>query len=265
CMRMRKLGRGQSVMFCAPAEVDAQIRKAALLTAENRVDALDVLRWTMLETCKDLEHHTSHWAQQGLEHSRRTGQQTSALANDNSVLKNNWMTPEYKSLKDTYGVSSSATYSSESFMSKAFAIPAIKERLFSLGICHLDDPSMGEEQEREVSQETEQERQIERPLKSYPATHSVHEDIRHFVQTGMVPKQFKGLVSLFCPISLSGFPKPGTWSPKLLASVDFCGVLKPSAASRPVPGEYMRPVNWLLSGSNGTLVVLTPYEADKLI
>ncbi|KAG8742151.1 hypothetical protein FRC10_001959 [Ceratobasidium sp. 414] len=261
CMRMRKLGHGQSVIFCAPAEVDSQIRKAARLAPRERVDALDVLRWAMLETCKDLEHHISQWAQQGIEYSRRTtGQRIRASA----VLRDNWMIPEYRSLEDMYGVMSSATYSSERFTDAAFRIPGLRERLQSLGAYELHDPSMGEEQEREVSYEVEQERQVERPLKSYPATHKIHEDIRHFVRTGIIPRQFRGLVSLFCPISLSGFPKPGTWSP-LLASMDFCRTLEVPTASRPTPSEYMRPVNWLLSGSKGTLVALSPYEANELL
>ncbi|KAG9122623.1 hypothetical protein FRC07_000929, partial [Ceratobasidium sp. 392] len=265
CMRMRKLGHGQSVVFCAPAEVDSQIRKAARLAPESRVNALDVLRWAMLETCKDLEHHISHWAQQGIEYSRRTGQQALTSTKNNAVLKNNWMTPEYRPLQDMYGVSSSTVYSSRVFTSKAFGVPGLKERLQNLGASGLDDPSMGEEQEREVSQEIEHERQVERPLKSYPATHMIHEDVRHFVRTGNIPPRFKGLLSLFCPVSLSGFPKPGTWSPKLLASVDFLTVLESHRTSRPTPNEYMRPVHWILSGSNGTLIALSPYEANELI
>ncbi|KAG9125299.1 hypothetical protein FRC07_008195 [Ceratobasidium sp. 392] len=265
CMRMRKLGHGQSVVFCAPAEIDLQIRKAARLSPQSRIDALDVLRWAMLETCKDLEHHVSHWAQQGIEYSRRTGQQNSTSTKSNMALKDNWMTPEYRSLQDMYGISSSTVYSSRVFTSKTFGVPGLKERLQDLGACGLDDPSMGEEQEREVSQEIERERQVERPLKSYPATHTIHQDIRHFVRTGNVPPRFKGLLSLFCPISLSGFPKPGTWSPKLLASVDFFTVLESHETGRPTPNEYMRPIHWILSGSNGPSVVLSPYEANELI
>ncbi|KAH7917777.1 hypothetical protein BV22DRAFT_1042213 [Leucogyrophana mollusca] len=50
CMRMRKLGHGHSVMFFAPLEVDRAIRLAAPKSDLERVESIDILRWTMLET-----------------------------------------------------------------------------------------------------------------------------------------------------------------------------------------------------------------------
>ncbi|KAG9079442.1 hypothetical protein FS749_008532 [Ceratobasidium sp. UAMH 11750] len=264
CMRMRKLGHGQSVMFCAPTEIDTQIRTAAPRTSNEQIHALDILRWAMLETCKDLEHHVSHWAQQGAEYNRRAGAERDFAQNANiQALKQGWMTPESRSLEEMYGVSGSNTTSSDSFTRATFGTDSLKQRLGFLGVSRLEDPSMDEEQEREVSHEVERERQIERPPKSQPATHIVHEDVRRFVQTGNVPANPTGIVSLFRPLQSSGLLQPGTWSSKLRASLDFCRTLKTSTVTQ--LGEYMRPVNWILSGPDGDLIVLSPYEVNQLL
>jgi hypothetical protein len=262
-MRMRKLGQEQSVIFCAPPEIDDQIRKAAQLTSDDRVDALDVLRWAMLETCHDLEHHISHWAQQGVEHNRRAeALQEYASTPNVEALKRGWMTPEARSLEDMYGISSS-TSGSGAFTAVAFAIPSLRKRFEDLGIERLEHQDMGEEQEREVSHEVERERHIERPPKSQPATHAVHEDIRAFVRTGLVPSYSNSIVSLFHPLRSFGSQPLDVWSPKLRASLDFCATLATSDVT--TISDYMRPLNWILSGPDGTLVALSPYEANALL
>ncbi|KAG8719382.1 hypothetical protein FRC09_011187 [Ceratobasidium sp. 395] len=263
CMRMRKLGHGQSVMFCAPTEIDNQIRKAAHPTSDDRIETLDVLRWAMLETCKDLEHHISHWAQQGVEYNRRADAQSQFERTGSiEILKSGWTAPESKSLQEMYDVSSSTGVSSESFTQMAFGIDSLKQRLESLGVRRLEDPSMDEEQEREVSHEVERERQIERPPKSKPAKHTIHEEVRHFVKTGCIPHNPIYIVSLFRPLHC-GWVQSGTWSKKLVASVDFCTTLATSTNTK--LSEYMRPVNWVLSGRGGILVALSPYEVDQLL
>ncbi|QRV92775.1 kinase-like protein [Ceratobasidium sp. AG-Ba] len=265
CMRMRKLGSGQSVIFCAPPEIDHQIRKAAKITSGDRIDALDVIRWAMLETCKDLEHHISHWAQQGVEYNRRLEAQNSYAGGSSiETLKEGWMTAESRSLKEMYDVSSSATGTSESFTRTALGFPSLKERLDCLGVRSLEDPSMDEEQEREVSHEVERERQIERPPKSQPASHTVHPDIKRFVSTGHLSSSAStGVVSLFCALEKSGASEPGTWSSNLLATLDFCNALRVTSLKE--LSEYMRPLNWVLSGPGGVLLALSPYEADQLL
>src|SRR6266702_980735 len=72
-MRMRQLGKGQSVMFFAPGEVDRRIRGLIPrgLESEKSVRVIDILRWAMHETCWDIAHHLPHWAQQGVDHHRR--------------------------------------------------------------------------------------------------------------------------------------------------------------------------------------------------
>ncbi|QRV92773.1 kinase-like protein [Ceratobasidium sp. AG-Ba] len=262
CMRMRKLGFGQSVIFCAPTEIDYQIRKAAGLESSDQVDALDVLRWAMLETCNDLEHHTSHWVQQGVEHYRRVEALKKFAKNESrDALQRGWMTPEAHSLQEMYGTSSGNL----EFLTKAFGIPSLREQLEGLGIRKLRDPGMDEEQEREreVSHEIERQRQVERPAKLHAAHHSTHPEISRFVQSGYTPKSWTSAVPLFQPLKASGALQPNTWSTKLLATLDFCKTLTTTETKE--INDYMRPVHWILSSSDGYFLAISPHEANQLL
>ncbi|KAI6138914.1 hypothetical protein BKA82DRAFT_4230067 [Pisolithus tinctorius] len=94
--------------------------------------------------------------------------------------------------------------------------------------------NMNEEQEREIVHEIERETQVERPPPATPAT--------------TAPTQ-----------------EEEVWSRHLFATSDYCTVVR----GRQVDvGEYLRPVNWVLSSqSNGhpTLVILSPFEVDELL
>ncbi|KAG9125251.1 hypothetical protein FRC07_008397 [Ceratobasidium sp. 392] len=246
---------------------DTQIRKIANLANKDQVNTLNVIRWTMLETCKDLEHHISHWAQQGVEYGRRAdARQIFDTTTNVEVIKRGWLTSESRSLEEMYGGNSSA---SGSFISTAFRIPSLRRQLEYLGIKQLEDTSMNEEQEKEqekeqeASHEMERQRQVQRPAKLHAATHWVHPGVQRFVQTGQIPQSWSGIVSLFQPLKTSGILQPGIWSPKLFASLDFCKALKTSTETQ--LSEYMRPLNWVLSGPNRVLLVLSPYEADQLL
>ncbi|QRW06891.1 hypothetical protein RhiLY_05890 [Ceratobasidium sp. AG-Ba] len=265
CMRMRKLGFGHSVMFCAPPEIDLQIRKSArFLQRDSPITALDVIRWAMFETCSELKHNISHWAQQGIEYNRRAKAQiqfseTTCL----EILKQGWVAPESRSLEEMYDPSNSARGASESFTKQAFAEPILRERLDLLGVRHLDDPSMAEEQEREVSHEMERERQVERPPKMEPALHKVHSDIKKYVQTGIIPSSATGLVYLFQVMAASGAFSAESCSQRLIASVDFFKTVQGSTTTS--LSDYMRPLHWVLCGSKGVLLALSPFEVNQLL
>lgn len=261
---MRKLGHGQSVVFCAPSEIDSQIRKEASLGPKDRIDALDIIRWAMLETCKDLQHHISHWAQQGVEYHRRSkALKKYTGTNDMSLLKKGWVTLESRPLEDMYGASSIPKSSPSAFAKTVFEYSTLRDRLQSLGIQDLQDQSMDEEQEREVSHEVERERQVERPKKSQPINPTLHPAVRSFIETGVVPDNSPCFVSLFYPLRSHKLQTPSAWSSNLLATVDFSTTI--SNLARTKLNDCMRPVNWIVSGPNEVLVALSPYEANELL
>ncbi|CUA71821.1 Polycystin-1 [Rhizoctonia solani] len=267
CMRMRKLGHGQSVMFAAPPEVDTQIRNSApnRIDPEAPIDALDVLRWAMLNTCNDLKRHVPQWAQQGIEFNQRLeAEERYEQDLDVPSLRRGWTTRESRKLEELYGVPSpEELHTMGNFTQRARDLPGLRERLNDLGIQDLGEPRMDEEQEREVDHEIQQERYNPRPPKRQPANHSVHPNIEQFVRTGTLPTDRSGIVTLFHPFKASNPEIAESCSRLLFASCDFLQTI----TGLPIDqlSDYMRPVNWVVSGAGHLQVVLSPYEVDKLL
>ncbi|KAF8439863.1 hypothetical protein L210DRAFT_3540646 [Boletus edulis BED1] len=258
CMRMRKLGRGHSVMFFAPLEVD---RRICHVDKTNVINAMDILQWAIRETWEDIQQRAPHWAQQGSDHTSRYAAWTSFCRGELSSeeLSDEWLQPEAKRLEDLYGP---RKLSDSTFLASS----EIRRRCNELGAPSLSALNMDEEQEREVVHEAERERQIERPPKVPPATHSVHPDVVIFAKTGVVPPNTKALRPAFESLNATsgGFKEVHVWSPNVLVTTDFEKTVKPSSKI----DDYLRPVMWVASGKRAhgnVLVILSPYEANHLL
>ncbi|CAL1705838.1 unnamed protein product [Somion occarium] len=265
CMRMRKLGHGQSVMFCAPPEVDRRIREVNELQHDVPIEVANILRWTIQETLADIEHHLPQWAQQGLDHAERVfAREEYSMTGDVATLRDAWVQKEAKSLEELYGRKTSTSNTEH----PAFQNTVIGEHLRSLGVTSLSNSGMSEEQEREVSQELEQEREVERPPKVTPAKHQVHRDVRQFVRSGSIPDssdQFITIVRMFPPQETLS-----KWSRNsIFLTCDFIRTIVP-APQDPRINDYMRPVNWIISAGNDGMsspvfVVMSPFEVNHLL
>ncbi|CAE6532541.1 unnamed protein product [Rhizoctonia solani] len=261
CMRMRKLGRSQSVMFFAPFEIDSQIRQAVVAPEYRTIQTYDVLRWAMLSTCNDLKHQVGHWVQQGQDYGRRLWHEEQYRnTRDARVLERGWLQKESRSVEKLYGAVNSSTMIQDASILEN---PKLYQRLKYLGIDNVEDSGWDEQQEREVSHEIELERQIERPLPVRAAKHSIHKDILEMVETGYFPRSSPALCSLLKlsqPVSQNPYIQKG----HLFATVDFVTAIVQPDSSR-VATSLMRPINWILSGNSGDIVALSPYEANALL
>ncbi|KAN0084606.1 hypothetical protein V8E55_008110 [Tylopilus felleus] len=107
---------------------------------------------------------------------------------------------------------------------------------------------MDKEQEREVLQEREHEREVELPPKAEPSDHFLHSDVASFIQTGVIPPLHSR--SAFLPVfttlqnSSAATREADVWSPFILATADFCRMIKPD---------------------DQVLVLPSPFEADRLM
>jgi hypothetical protein len=262
---MRQLGKGHSVMFFAPGEVDRRIRNCIprRVASDGRIQVIDVLRWAMQETCEDIRRHLPYWALQGLDHHKRYAAYTvHRSTEDLKVLKNAWLQRESRTLEEMYWVMPGAAMSPE-----INSIPSLNERIKQLGVTRLVDVRIAEEQEREMDHEKEQERHIERPPKVEPAHHVIHPDIRQFIHTGNLPRSSSHISRLLSPLDMAKALNLATeWSPSLLATADFITTIRGSNSKGLT--DYLRPVNWILSSGSGrdsTVVVISPYEANALL
>jgi hypothetical protein len=262
---MRQLGKGHSVMFFAPGEVDRRIRNRIprRVAFDGRIQVIDVLRWAMQETCEDIRHHLPYWALQGVDHHKRYAAYTEHKSTEDlEVLKNAWLQRESRTLEEMYWVTPGVAMSSE-----MNGIPSLNERIKQLGVTRLVDVRIAEEQEREVDHEKEQEHHIERPPKVEPAHHVILQDIRQFVYTGRLRRSSGHVSPLLVPINIANYlDSTKGWSPSPLATADFTTTVLGSNGKSLT--DYLRPINWILSsgsGKNSTVVVISPYEANGLL
>src|SRR4051812_25812195 len=65
-MRMRKLGRGQSVAFLVPPEVRQRMRMRQSPCSNRKISSADVLEWSISETWDDCRSSIRLWAAQGI-------------------------------------------------------------------------------------------------------------------------------------------------------------------------------------------------------
>ena len=263
-MRMRKLGHGQSVVFCAPPEVDGRIREAESIES---VKVIDVLSWVMSNTCTDIEHHIPHWVQQGVDfHKRQSGDAAFTASNsDVKILQDPWLQPAARSLDELYGCTEVES------SNLADDNPSMRERLHTLGVTTVRDAHMEEEQEREVSHEFEQELQLERPPRVQPAVHHLDEDVCNFIRKGTIRIDSQVFLPLMTPLrsKSEALIPPNPWSRRLLATRDFMTTTK-DGNERSVLTDYLRPVNWIIASVIGdaesrVLVVMSPFEVNKLL
>jgi len=126
CMRMRKLGRGQSVMFMTQPDIDNAIRKHAQKSSIEEVDSRDVVHWAMLETCAEIRHHIPHWVQQSVDYANldegwKQLDRFEDLSRASAIVKNSWLQRKAR----TYGILSTESKELWSLAGKAKGISAI--------------------------------------------------------------------------------------------------------------------------------------------
>ncbi|KAF8270963.1 hypothetical protein EI94DRAFT_1721603 [Lactarius quietus] len=208
----------------------------------------------MHETCRDISHHLSHWAEQGVDHHRRSSAYKQySSTKDLGALRNSWLQPESKTLEAMYEPVSRAQ--GAVFSREINGIPALRERLEQLGVTRLIDVRMAEEQEREVLHEV------------LPEEHMVCDEILNFVSTGILSEPSRHIIPLFAPTKLDdALNSMGRWSPTPLATRDFAITTTNSSITHMT--DYLRPVLWILSSGSGKksiAIVISPFEANELL
>ncbi|KAG1894551.1 uncharacterized protein F5891DRAFT_714827 [Suillus fuscotomentosus] len=262
CMRMRKLGNGHSVMFFAPTEVDRSIRLATQKADADRVEVADILHWSMLETCLDIQMRAFHWVRQGSDFNARHSAWTQfshAPTTSSSTLKAAWLQPEERSLEDMYAPRSPLQVSH-------ICDADIRSKCEELGVLTGPERSMDEEQEREVVHEVEREREVQRPSKVQPAAQDLHAHVRQFVKTGRVPKGSPVFIPALSSLvnTTAKFHEDHHWARNILVTRDFARTVGTTLTTQKVD-EYLRPVNWIVLSDVGVLVVMSPHEVDVLL
>ncbi|KAK6535550.1 hypothetical protein TWF694_002004 [Orbilia ellipsospora] len=284
-MRMRKLGKGHSVVFCAPPDIESKI---LAISNKPRVENVDILKWVLRETCHQTKKNASLWAAQGGNYvERKLAQNDYDLRHDWKLLRDRLFEPERLSLQDLYTVKIGPQ---ESFVSRLSRlnistqedIVKIRTHCEMFDIENFDEMNgeLDEEHEREVEQEIETEREVQRPPPAKPHLHSTNSDVKKFIRKGTLPKQWAsaGIFPAIDSLRHTSFWKSvrtGSWSTRLLVSLDFARTVD-MLTSMEVKGrldfqdEFIRPVCYILSLNKSqrrkaALLMVSPFEVNELI
>ncbi|EAT85618.2 hypothetical protein SNOG_06967 [Parastagonospora nodorum SN15] len=278
CMRMRKLGLGQSVAFIVPEEISAKICERTGKLSNDSIEVSDILCWSITETWQDLKRSMPLWAVQGERYERNSNSLhgvATTQAQAQSFLEDEAQTLEarYKPLtkeEDSLGMLKTWDLGNVN-------IVRIVARCREFDAMGFGIATLSEEQERELAPEIEEERQIERPARLEPEGHSVHSDVRHLVQTGYLrpnPRVFKPAFHALATTSAARLFALGQFPTDLMVTADFERTVKvPNsfASHHFISDSYQRPVQFVLSVRDTVtnaiqqLVIISPVEANSLL
>ncbi|KAH7114591.1 hypothetical protein EDB81DRAFT_702529 [Dactylonectria macrodidyma] len=279
CMRMRKLGKGQTVVFCIPREIEQKILLllGQELPSSHNITVSDVLCWAITETCQNMRREVPLWLTQGIRfcHQRRLWDEMEARSDweARSECAGHFKEDEAQPLDQRYhpqqahpGISSLLD------RIEPYAAAEFRKHCQKFGLTELRTSSLQEEQERELSPETEHERQVERPPPAEPEIHHLHEDLRSFVQNGVFSRFSSAFKPAFMALEHTSAAKNfdvSEFRNNVWVTRDFARTVKGSFGSDNYADSFQRSVQWILTSkgeiANNRLLVISPYEAQNLL
>lgn len=279
CMRMRKLGKGQTVVFCISQEIQAKIVERTAVTRSSEITVAEVILWSISETHVEIRRSMPLWAVQGERffHQnklwQRIRQEGRTLLSKEDAEK--FQEKEAQSLEDRFRPRHFQSQPLHLANASDADLRRIAERCRQFDNLQFNSSTLQEEQERELSPEIEQERQIQRVPAAEPVPHRLHEDVWKFAIQGVLTSNssaympaFEALQDSSAASDFSILQLAGTKT--LLVTADFARTVKPSNRSSYHSDAFQRPVQWLLtSRAEGTttvdrIIIISPYEANQL-
>ncbi|KAK3947939.1 hypothetical protein QBC32DRAFT_382607 [Pseudoneurospora amorphoporcata] len=278
-MRLRQLGTTQSVVFCAPPEVDHDIRKVCHLRWLESIHSGHCVRWLLEMTCRANESLRPLYVAQGTDFCKRIN---SAWENSNFVGSTKHreahmsviLQKECSTLKEIYG--SKAQNPSSDNASLTITNPKLRSFYDTLTkkkkdlahttsktlACALDEV----EQEREVEFQVEEIRQVRKPT-HYDALEfpGMHTNILRFIENGVL-RGTDGYEHAFTALGRTTLGRKyevRSTGSKLYVSAEFRRTV--SGGNAP-SDDFFRPVEWILyAPRTRTALLLIPEEAEIAI
>jgi len=283
CMRMRKLGHGQSVTFCVSQEMQKRIRTTCGADPSQSIAVVNVLEWAISETWEEEVRSIPLWENQGIRHlyQETIWDRVARKKKFSQRDAQDYTEPEARTLEHRYRPISAAMLSLGPLTLLGKLTAALcpsdigkqqlgfiqqKAEAFKLASA-AQSANFQEEQERELAPEIEQERQVERPPQVAPKPHSLHDDVIHFACTGELRLASAAFLSSFQALEKSSavqyFP-PGVsnFPSDLLITADYAHTVDERGQGF-CSDMYQRPVQWVIT-SKSHMVVISQWEANKL-
>lgn len=295
-MRMRQLGKGQSVVFCVPNEIRTKILNCTKKGEGSQIEVVDVLHWAIHETFSQVRRSVPLWVTQGhrfvlqedLWSNVYNGGKAQNLFTKELAMK--FLEPEARSIEFRYRPGrafedrlkkleeSIKTESRQRSTQERFG--QIIRHFKRFGQAERSARRLQEEQERELSPEVEEEAVVEGAQSATPAEHKLHQDLKLLVRSGkIVAGESAAYGRAFAKVldgtsAVKGF-KIGTLDDKngdrFLATTDFSRTVQEQAGSGQTSDAFQRHVQWVLTIRKDSrekladyVVLVSPYEARLL-
>ncbi|KAK8175389.1 hypothetical protein IWX90DRAFT_469628 [Phyllosticta citrichinensis] len=279
-MRLRQLASTQSIVFVATPEVHQSILDHNQKAEGSFVDSCDVVCWLLEQTCAGIEQLQPLYYSQGMDFCRRAqaAVEHPDYLSDTGHLEaylNEMRRKEHQTLEKMYQLRTKIKGAIVIQCSQSADITHFRTELNRRrkGFQDVGQAVQGTalqevEQEREVTQEVESVRKVEKPSHAKPLLYAgLHADIVTFARTGKLAfgsPCFEHLSAYLTRTATGRKHRLGDEHicTKLLISREF---LKTVALSHP-DDRFLRPVNWVLwCDATETALVVTPEEAEDLI
>jgi len=283
-MRLRLLGKTQSVVFFSPPEVHQSIldlRAAAKAKLNAPLCSVDVIRWLLEQTCNAIEQLEPLYFNQSISYLQRTQAKIDFprfLKDKDSrdAYLGRVRSKEMQSLRQLYEPKHQQRGPAIRPSDFAPALqPYVKELLQrrkgfqDRGIAVQSAALEEVEQEREMEFEIEAVREVQPPVhfKAFKIAR-LHPDIEKFAMTGRLPAGSDAFQPIFCALQKTALgTKHGTiTAAKAAARLHVSTQFTRTASVKEPNDNFLRPCHWLLwSPANDVGLLVSPEEADSLI
>jgi hypothetical protein len=282
CMRMRKLGKGQTVVFCISPEIQTKIAvcKTTAPDQASEITIEDVLEWSFAEMHTEVRRSMPLWAVQGQRFVRQEQLWQQVRQNGETTLSKDhsekFQEEEAQSVDDRYRPRQKQSSPMSSTVSTSHpSLQRISARCEQFDDLQFNSSTLQEKQERELSPEVEQERQIQRAPRAKPVPHTMHKDVRIFADTGIFNSESEAFMPAFQALrnssAANSFPvEQLVGDGKLFVTADFDKTVEQTGGASYLFDSFQRSVQWFLTNRiKGTkivdrILIISPWEANKL-
>jgi hypothetical protein len=278
CMRMRKLGQGQTVVFCIPQEIQSSITEVKPGNKEAKITVADVLLWSIFETHEETRRSMPLWTVQG-ERFVRHEKIWSSIKKDGvtSLSKahaEKLLDEEAQSIDHRYRPRKTENQPARLANSEDDSLIQISQRCREFDGLSFNASTLQEEQERELSPETEAEREVPKPRTASPALHVLHNDVIAFAFSGSVLDTTKAYMPAFESLRSTGASAELPISQlsgqrNVMVTADFATTIQVAHRSHSTD-MFQRNVQWVLTRSDKDsrevdfVLIISPFEANRL-
>ncbi|XP_055313653.1 uncharacterized protein LOC129574965 isoform X2 [Sitodiplosis mosellana] len=299
CMRMRQLGKGQSISFWASYEADVRIRETSRLSSKDCVTNEHVIKFICRNSEQFVITNMVHWTASSVNYTKKLiGHKLFENTNDKESMEKLYelvCDDEFAKLSEMYGDKKESMLTEVAWAKYDKLATKHKRNRPILSVVrdmqtNVDDKlnklapnvkqfsnALDEEQEKELEQEIEEQRSVERPPRQLPANPNYNPKLRDLILngvTGIIDDNMKSeytLISVGASLSHTKLPHfcrniKNAWGSHLFVTKDYQTVIgSPSKAC----DEFLRPVWWIAHIKNpfgkNISVLLSSHECDRLL